>query len=120
MINKKELRIWNFVEYSNEYVQITDINQDFPTVNMITVDYLEYEEIHAIELNEDWLLKFGFIKNRASNYEIGNFCLFSSSSLGFKVHIKTHDYDKIEIKSVHFLQNIYFLFTGKELFDSSY
>lgn len=69
--------------------------------------------IYAIKLTEEWLIKFGIKLMPESEYTMNTYDI-----AGFKLWRTNGKFlfnDKIEIKYVHQLQNIYFALTNKEL-----
>lgn len=119
-MNAKELRIGNLLigKYGVAIIsELTFWKAHINNYNGNPLDtILDYSEIKPIPLTEEWLLKFGFIKNT-----------------GFYRHPKTMwDYSLIDnelelfsgwdgdtytvsCKYVHQLQNLYFALTGQEL-----
>ena len=106
-----ELRIGNYVEYSGELVNIVGITEEHPFINMITIDYLEYEEIRPIPLTEEWLIKFGFEhhKHQEDMYFISGMQVWNCNDLFMC------NKNGIILNSVHRLQNLYFALTKEEL-----
>ncbi len=98
-------------------LRINNYLQDFGG-NIAQVIYLTKDKIileSPIPLTEEWLLKFGF--KRQINQPYADYIL---NDWGICYEIDTnnyfwYDYDKLEIKYVHQLQNIYFALTGDEL-----
>lgn len=71
--------------------------------------------MQPIPLTEEWLLKFGFNKNKLGFYSKGRFSYHHE--YGWKI---LENWVKgwvgvAELKYVHQLQNLYFALTGKEL-----
>lgn len=119
----EELRIGNYLLNDNCIVRVEHIMfSDYCLVktkqnNSITA---RYELIKPIPLTEEWLLKFGFVKNKISNeWHFGEFSIWklspSDPSKSKIILNLMFDIDNPEIKSVHQLQNIYFALTGEEL-----
>jgi len=105
MLKIEELRIGNLVYFNdnmfskkeNKIDEIEKVNKNFviDKTNKNTI-IGEIENYKPIEINEEILLKFGFTKN--------------------EIYYKNSFFNYVnEIKYVHRLQNIYFLFTNKEL-----
>tara|TARA_R110000868_G_scaffold326106_1_gene587073 strand:- start:240 stop:593 length:354 start_codon:yes stop_codon:yes gene_type:complete len=113
-MNKTELRIGN-------WVNVQDLEL---TVGMINLDISEGCE--PIPLTEEWLVKFGFVKQK---YEMSGCSVFEKG--GWRIAYKYRDdfnefhlwhtqvspptWSLCEIKYVHQLQNLYFALTGEEL-----
>lgn len=117
-----ELRIGNYI-FDNEIVgSITKTCIWNENENIILFD-----EIEPIHLTEEWLIKFGFLKqeyryltkyyfylNLLSHGEIS----FHNTEKGFKIDLGTttgYHVGTTNIKYVHQLQNLYFALTGEEL-----
>lgn len=139
MIDKKELRIGNIIRM--EGIQNDIDNKAFvvtgmgPTGDTIWGKYkfpnnndpgvMDSNEVPAYQrfcegmpITEEWLTKFGFkewsegnwkieVENANVDFEEINYYLPYKS---LNVHI-----GELEMKYVHQLQNIYYIFTGKEL-----
>lgn len=71
----------------------------------------QIEDIKPIPLNEEWLLKFGFVKDKLTN--------FDWYKDDFEIHLpnyfKWKDSNLNKIKHVHQIQNLYYALTNKEL-----
>lgn len=129
-----ELRIGNFVfksiltkisrvKIGDEIYKISSLNihhlESFPKSNIFS----------PIPLTEEWLLKLGFYiclpnskytkftrtnhKSRVKNWVVKTYNF--SSHKGLQNNIDTFFWDKLEIKYVHQLQNLYFILNGQEL-----
>jgi hypothetical protein len=139
MIKDIDLRIGNLV--SENVLGICNVvclfeicawlNPLNPPENKLRPVYsIQYENINPIELAEEWLIKLGFTK---SSYEAGyvlgeedkksekcdEYSLSKLSIMdwgnGF-ILSNSFSFDlRVEIKSVHQLQNLIFALTGKEL-----
>ena len=109
-----ELRLNNIVnnKYDElEYNIVTGVDSDNIYFNNITFDYVQHEDVEPIPLTEEWLVKFGFERNKLNN-----------GWKGMKVYLSQYSNDKriwydneLDLKSVHQLQNLYFALTGEEL-----
>ena len=81
--------------------------------------YLSYFE--PIPLTEDWLLRFGFLRDTKYDFELKvNGVLFygmcdNSQPINTGICILNLPESNINIKHVHQLQNLYFALTGEEL-----
>lgn len=116
----KDLRIGNLVYNHDEIVTVEEIQR-----YMINYDE-EYGEmtsgysitnLKGIPLTEEWLVRFGFVKNpKADNiYDRGRLRIW-----GHLVYLREEDteaahYIPTEVKNVHELQNLYFALTSQEL-----
>ena len=122
---QRELRIGNLVysKETNQLQKITGLTDENPFIDAITFDYTNYDEIEAIPLTEEWLLKFGFEKNFENLIEI---LINKNQSLHFdetdnfmSLYIPiNHEFIYLvfkHIKYVHQLQNLFFALTGEEL-----
>jgi len=104
-----ELRIGNFI--LNENNQIVEV--DGTRITFLQDGKVKYR---PIEITEEWLLKFNFINGglglmKSLNNDV--WVEYSGKSIFitcFSALIATE-----KIKYIHQLQNLYFVFTGKEL-----
>lgn len=117
MIEPHELRIGNFVEVENyKIIQLENIHPKGTTKG--DEIYLS-SMLKPIQLNEEWLLKFGFDKR--TNYQfIGNKITIESwnHKASFDVRLRLSEESSViicEIKYVHQFQNLTFALTGEEL-----
>lgn len=118
-MESNELRIGNLVEYDNRIFEIDSVAKEFPTLNTIEfgIGVVDWNNIKPTPLTEEWLYKFGFIKegfidgtyNFFHENMYGNNCLLPTGD-GFELLI-----GNTEIFYVHQLQNLCFALTGKEL-----
>ena len=138
-MNAKELRLGNYVLINNpkshpnllkQPVQVVGIQSrkeiSFPNSNYsISVEIDVYngfsqfnEFIKPIPLTENWLSKFGFVKEDENNF------ILHQNNIYFRVHrnlitgefmCKLVNNYSFLIKSVHNLQNLYFSITNREL-----
>ena len=106
MIQANELRIGNLVEYNGEVVNIVGITEEHPFINMITIDYLEYEEIRPIPLTKEI---FKSIENQLVKKG------FSYSFYDGKITLYLSDVLELKSEYLHLLQNLYFALTNTEL-----
>ncbi len=106
MITKEELRIGN-------YVEVFGIPTKINNISFVSASF----EVRSkpVQITKNWLLAFGFredngfFKNKINEIELVNILdkYFNMQYSGTKI--------KIDIKSVHQLQNLYFALTGEEL-----
>lgn len=106
-----DLRIGNYISFKNgNILQINEINDN---INGKSIQYYL-----PIPLTEEWLIKFGIEKISVNEYSFCGFVLVKKSDFCFFLDTE-NGYGSImlieEIKHVHHLQNIYFVFSGKEL-----
>lgn len=121
----KELRIGNFIFNGNN--QIVEINIDRLRLLEKGINY------EPIPLTQEWLLKFGFKKQKAVYIPV--FSKRTNSKIWFSVYGREEyqdpnelhindpkkwfsvEYNKfdVKIKYIHQLQNIYWCLTGEEL-----
>ena len=97
-----------FDKYVNIFGKINKItNTDF-------VDMPFLRKIEPIPLTEEWLLKFGFEKNKNSDlyFRLNNYEYFIENGIIDNGYSRMNE---ISVKYVHQLQNLYFALTGKEL-----
>ena len=116
-----ELRIGNYVQYEEQLFYAIEDGIDIDAASIY----------HPIPLTEEWLVKFGFKKEKVNDLYDSAFIrshvlqselyLRPSNEGGYYWGFNTPDalnqefYDCKPIKYVHQLQNLYFSFTGKEL-----
>lgn len=105
-----EIRIGNLVFSieTNSNEKIVGITEEHPYLDTITFDYSNYDEIEQIPLTEEWLEKFGFVKNSLNIFCKDDILVVN----GFEVILGKII---VKIENVHSLQNLYFALTGKEL-----
>jgi hypothetical protein len=113
-----ELRIGNYVYFNEQLEQI-----DLDSFHGIGTFYC-ISSYSAIPLTEEWLIKFGFVKEKhgwfvlkRGSKKTNNLKMFHIASLdGFSYKTKgcmMSGYKGSE--SVHQLQNLYFALTGEEI-----
>ena len=120
MINAKEIRIGNLVEYRitdklderKEWWEVSEIDAD--DIHWLSKVDTKDEDFRAIPLTEEWLLKFGFKKYSKNFIKDGNI-EFYIWTIDNSYQIKALDI-LIKIQTVHELQNLFFLLTKTELF----
>ena len=110
MIVARELRIGNYVNL------ITDGHEHEPDTFEWTIEDYEYYEtemfkILPIPLTEEWLIKFGFVKDKleVGLYHFNDLEIFLPNYFTWKTQFINN------IKHVHQLQNLYFALTNEEL-----
>jgi len=117
-----ELRIGNYVRIkeddgSNVITRFYDDRKIWVNISEDASSTFRFSELEPIPLTEEWLVKFGFTLMKETEYTINTFELN-----GVRIWNKKGDFtqliydtDKIELKYVQELQNLYFALTGKEL-----
>jgi len=117
-MKENELRIGNWVTFMSKEMDVLGVTKHNGT-NETVRHYVEFKglvpikliHIKPIPLTEEWLLKFGFVKDKLTNYDWykGDFEICLPSYFKYK---ESHIHN---IKHVHQLQNLYHALTGKEL-----
>lgn len=112
-----ELRIGNILRVDNDFLPINGIKGD--KIYFKDTEW-SIENAHEIPLTEELVEKFGFEKCWDS-YRGYLSPVYGKQSSRLRISIE-EDYfyhqtnlERIELKYVHQLQNMYFVFTGKEL-----
>lgn len=111
----KEIRIGNLVECFQKVNEIVSIDSEDKIVKLKEGTLVHCDDISPIKLTEEWLLKFGFKKNKTGFYSKGR--LEFHTKYGWKILENwVKDWFGVsEIIYVHQLQNLYFALTGTEL-----
>lgn len=106
-----ELRIGNYITQPNGDNSVFRLEAEDEEVNTYPIEY-----ISPIPLTEDWLVKFGFIDDQIS-FELNGFMLgwYRNDEFYYLPTNQITVRNKIQIKYVHQLQNLYFALTGEEL-----
>ena len=104
-MNAKELRIGNLLE-NGKVIGTNDYRSVFFGNNWCLT-----QDLKPIELTEEWLQKFGF--ELYDSVEFRHF--YRKNDFDLDENYQPIDFDCIEIKHVHQLQNLYFALTGQEL-----
>lgn len=110
-----DLRIGNLVysKETNKIQNITGLTDENPFIDAITFDYTNYDEIEAIPITEEWLLKLGFINDKVLEFYRND---FTDSTIIIDYNfICLLGYSHVKLKYVHQLQNLHFALTGCEL-----
>ena len=137
-MDKKELRIGNYVKYNGSVVSVYAISNPTPSkdkhfnnkarVTLWCNGLMDatIDEIEPIPITEELVLKIGFKKDVDANnryrYVIDN-CMFEIRLWDSGTLIKLENYCEDCVRKVHLpktpnlhqLQNAYYLLTGKEL-----
>lgn len=122
MIQANELRIGSWVLTKNLYAKVEGI-VDSENISIAIDGYnslnLSINQIKPIKLTEDNIISCGFrhIGLYDNVYHSDNFRIYLNKKLKIGLLKLDHDSDQleIEIRSVHQLQNVYFILTGEEL-----
>lgn len=116
-----DFRIGNLVN-EDHFVKAITLENELTIWNKKGHDYLTILDIEPIVLTEEWLLKFGFIKNKYQNKDsivdyidnnTGWFTLAEKD--GYFCLCEYRDFIGKQFKYVHQLQNLYFALAGEEL-----
>jgi hypothetical protein len=100
---EKEIRLGNYaLNENNQIVQF-----DETRMRILFKGEIKYK---PIPLTEEWLVKFGFVKDKIDNtYYNDNFTIFLPNFFKYKdSHLR-------KFKYVHELQNVFFALEGEEL-----
>lgn len=126
MVKANELRIGNLIirkdlGNGNERIEtIIELGEKAVTSGPVKV-ICQYSSLNPIPLTEEWLLKFGFIKESDISGEFFSISkhrvyLFKET---FEFELNTHDEHRFNLfksfQYVHQLQNLYFALTGEDL-----
>lgn len=123
MINKKELRIGNYItDKSLGMLKIIELRRDYCGVDAIDFHYkCDYTDISPILLTSKILKKIGFkwLKNEYPGwYKKSRNKKFTIRIWGDDEHDfiwSVNEYYAINLSSIHQLQNLYYSLTGEEL-----
>lgn len=136
MINAKELRIGNLVEYRitdklderKEWWEVSEIDAD--DIHWLSKVDTKDEDFRAIPLTEEWLLKFRFKeivftqdRNREwfkmfeieETDELFSLCFYPEKNICYLNFDVGYGNNVLNIEFVHKLQNLYFALTHREL-----
>lgn len=111
-MNINELRLGNYVmDIDNDILPVTT-----DTFYWISECVRNEDDYKPIELTEDILLKCGFISDEIT-FELNGFMLgwFKNNEFYYLPTNQISYRNKIEIKYLHQLQNLYFAIIGSEL-----
>ena len=127
-MKNNELRIGNYVQHKGEIVKVEQITKHkigyHRYKNKNTMQYLRVSEIEPIEITEDFLLQKGFEKKYLKVFSQS--CLvYNDEEVILRLHSKPYywflmiDFGLLtlnkQMKSIHELQNAYYIVSGKEL-----
>ena len=136
-IQATELRIGNFIgmnleEYPNNFFTALEIGETMKVyeglitlkgaaIKRVETSFMYVDDFEPIPLNEDWLVKLGFTKERNS---IDSADLFIKKDIVFVLtgehytvswNSVTINLIPAKVKFVHELQNLFYCLTGTEL-----
>ena len=139
-IQATELRIGNFIgmnleEYPNNFFTALEVGETMKvydglitlegaTIKRVETSFMYVDDFEPIPLNEDWLVKFGFLRFRGGYQlnEIKDFGIYfkviNERTDGKEIVALVDLESKIVSKEIHFvhqLQNLYHALTGEEL-----
>ncbi len=115
-LNHKEFRVGNLVEYDGRVFEIDSVSEVLPTLNTIEfgIGVVDWNNLKPIPLNEDWLVRLGFISNHYfDRYEKDSFHIEHDATQGYSQFWNSRA--GVTFKTVHHLQNYYHALTGTEL-----
>lgn len=119
MINAKELRIGNLIEYRisdrfdkrKEWWEVSEIDAD--DIHWLSKVMPEDEDFKAIPLTEEWLFKLGFVNDKVLEFYRND---FTDSTIIIDYNfICLLGYSHVKLNYIHELQNLYFALTQREL-----
>lgn len=112
------LRIGNIVNLlsgEEDYYEIRSFDNEVMSFKgHISWDYIRYDEVEAIPITKEWLLKLGF-KQKGSFYRIEDSRFVEVLIHDEGIDVCNHSVYLPHIKSVYQLQNLYFSLIGSEL-----
>lgn len=118
-----ELRIGNYVSYfNNEVLKVSAVFEK--GIHDEYYNGFEFDDIHPIQLTEEWLLKFGFKEMEFDHPDYIPQYYYSKDFENGKVNLNLRyemildyggDFLSNTIDYVHQFQNICFALTGEEL-----
>ena len=112
----EELRIGNIIKFSESdeiFLAYEIMPSGFRVRNKNEDTWIEEWQFEGIEITQDWLVKFGFLKMNSTwwtCYKNTNFRM----SISFDLEL-SGNWTGIRIKYVHQLQNLFYALTGEEL-----
>ncbi len=123
-IKPSDLRLGNWVMYDNRYFQISMIADVFPELNTTEfgIGVVDYNNISAIPLSEEVLLRSGFHKceKHENFYQIilndwtKIYVAFHEKQYAVELSISKHSFCP-KVNYLHQLQNLYYTLTGEEM-----
>ena len=120
MVEANELRVGNWVALDLNHSDTSEFQIELADLNLIATD--KNRNYNPIPLTDEWLVKFGFEKNKnkVDIYELGRLRIWIGSNGRCLAYLIEEDttfghYIPVPIEYVHQLQNLYFAITGEEL-----
>ena len=124
MINIRDIRIGNLVNFNSREYEIENISNQI--IHLVDCDVrpkdIHPTNLYPIPLTEDWLVKLGFSrKDYRDNYigiEVkgsGIITDFVVATEEFGIIYELREYFIVTLEYVHQLQNLFHAITGKEL-----
>jgi hypothetical protein len=130
-IDIKELRIGNLALFDGRVVVVYGLGRiifdyglisdhvDIYNIDDHEDDYVSIKSLKPIPLTEEWLLRFGFVKDSEydNTFNLGIEVLngFKDFTIDIRAKVLLLDCMEIKIEYVHQLQNLYFAMTGEDL-----
>lgn len=118
-LEAKDFRIKNLVDFEGKIYEIHTIADVFPTLNTseFGIGVIDWNNIKPITLTEEWLLKFGFTRNKDTYYlnDLGLSWLTTEDNFQTEYKLADSKWKLLDLKFVHQLQNLYFALCGDEL-----
>ncbi len=117
IIKIEELRIGNYICVNNNGhpCRVMELTMSSVVVESIKENYNEptIKSFNPIPLTEEWLFKFGFEVSEIFK----NSYILNSVEIYIQDGLYWYDFgnDRVEVKTIHQLQNIYFALNDKEL-----
>ncbi len=110
-----ELRIGNYLMTNHDYLCEVELihKNHFDCRETTTGNFIPNGEYKPIQLTEEWIMKFGLKKMPITEYTQDTYDFF-----GFKLWVKNGKFlfdDRIEIKYIHTLQNLFYSLVEQEL-----
>lgn len=113
MIQANELRIGNLILFYKDVIEINYINKTHIGYGKGNFAPISFNNFEPIPLTEEWLLKFGFEVSEIFK----NSYILNSVEIYIQDGLYWYDFgnDRVEVKTIHQLQNLYFALNDEEL-----
>lgn len=120
MINANELRVGNYVVFSEDRTifKVIEISEKGLGIeNKQEITWIEMETFEPIPLTEEILLKCGFKCSRGESFQLmlNDWTNLYYNCGYFEISVNKHAFSLNHIQYLHQLQNIYHSLTNKEL-----